>query len=70
MLKLTAQEAANLNEVKDDLEAAGFKNIIFKLRPGFERVGSKQEPLFHQLWPRLKVSITLDIPAPPPDQEV
>lgn len=49
--------------MKTDLEAAGFKNITIKLHPGFERVGLKQDPLFQQIWPRLRASITFDVPS-------
>ena len=61
MLKLTDQQGADIRQVKTDLEEAGFKNITIKLHPSFERVGSKQDPLFQQIWPRLRVAITFDV---------
>ena len=68
MLKLTDQQGADLRQIKNDLEDSGFKNITIKTRPAFERVGSKQEPLSWQFWPRLRVSVSFDVPAPPATQ--
>ena len=62
MLNLTELQGADIRQVKTDLEEAGFKNITIKLHPSFERVGSKQDPLFQQIWPRLRVAITFDVP--------
>jgi len=61
MLKLTEAQGDAIRAIKQDLEADGFKNVIIRLRPAFERIGSKQEPLFWQIWPRLRVAITFDV---------
>jgi hypothetical protein len=70
MLRLTDQQGADIRQVKDDLEEAGFKNITIKLHPSFERVGPKTEPLSVQIWPRLRVAIAFDVPAPPDQPDV
>jgi len=65
MLRLTETQADKIRSVREDLEEAGFKNIAVKLCPTYERIGSKQEPLSWHFWPRIRVSISFDVPSPP-----
>lgn len=65
MLKLTEAQADEIRSVREDLEEAGFKNVVLKLHPTYERIGSKQEPLSWQFWPRIRATISFDVPAEP-----
>lgn len=65
MLKLTDAQGISIREIVDKLKDEGFVNVVPKVRPLFERVKTAQEPLFDQIWPRLRCSIIFDVPAPP-----
>lgn len=65
MLKLSDSQGTAIRDILDTLKEEGFVNILPKVRPTFERIKTAQEPLFDQIWPRLRVTITFDVPTPP-----